>query len=398
MSRFDEKIDRRGPVIWLKDHFTPEKIHDCGMVGYAGAEFEFATCPAFCRGVEAVAKNGLFGFTLPRGEYRKAVAWWMKELRDYEVQEAWIVPTHGTIFSLATAIRLFTEPGDNLIVLAPNYNRYNQAATRLQRGTVTVRMEEENGHYSIPWDKLEEAFSKQNNRLFVLCNPNNPTGHVYRKEELERIAALSKKYQVVVFSDEIFAEIVFEGNAAIPYTKIAGPDALAISCTSMGKVFSLTGVNHANVLIENDILREAFIRQRDADHFGSVDPMVYSGMVEAYSEEGKNWVMELRDYIWKNFLFLEQFMKENLPKARVVRPQGTYVVWIDYSAYEDCWQEMDRLLREEGMFVGDEGSEYFGKDTCVRYSIAVPKAELERTLSCVKAAIAKLGDDEHEAL
>jgi len=221
----------------------------------------------------------------------------------------------------------------------------------------------------------------------VLCNPNNPTGHVYKREELEQIAELAKRHGVAVFSDEIFAEVVFEGHEAIPYAQVAGPEALAISCTSMGKVFSLTGVNHANLIIENEALREAYIEQRNADHFGSVDPMVYAGMMEAYTEEGKEWVLALRQYVWENYLLLEQFIKENLPKAKVIRPQGTFVVWVDYSGYEKAWPELDRVLREEGLLVGDGGEEYFGKNTCVRYSLAVPKAELEKTLGRVANAL-----------
>ncbi len=273
--------------------------------------------------------------------------------------------------------------------MSPNYNRYNQAARRLKRGIVTVALCEdlEHGVYSIPWEKMEQVFAEPKNKLFVLCNPNNPTGHVYKKEELDRIAELSERYHVAVFSDEIFAELVYEGHEAIPYTKIAGPSAQAISCTSMGKVFSLTGVNHANVLIENEELRERYIEQRNADHFGSVDPMVYAGMVEAYSEEGKSWVLALREYIWKNYLLLAQFMKEELPEAVVIRPQGTFVVWVDYTAYEERWTELERLLHEDGVFIGDEGEEYFGKYTCVRYSIAVPRAELQKTLERVKKAL-----------
>ena len=161
----------------------------------------------------------------------------------------------------------------------------------------------------------------------------------------------------------------------------------------MGKVFSLTGVNHANLIIENAELRDAYIEQRNADHFGSVDPMVYAGMMEAYSKEGKEWVLVLREYVWENYLLLEKFLQIHLPKAKVIRPQGTFVVWVDYSAYEEIWQELDRVLREEGLFVGDGGEEYFGKSTCVRYSVAVPKAELEKTLERTAAALqAQQGD------
>ena len=386
-NTFNTRVDRTGSIQWLKDYFTPDYIKEQNMLGYAGAEFEFPTCPAFCRGVKKAAEKGLFGFTLVGNDYRNAVKWWMRELRDYEVQADWIVPTQGTIFSLATTIRLFTEPGDNIMVLSPNYSRYNQAATRLKRGTVTIPFIEDKGRYSVDFVALAAAFAKPENKLLVICNPNNPTGHVYSREELEQIAELSKQYKVAVFSDEIFAEIVFENDKAIPYAQVAGSDALAITCTSMGKVFSLTGVNHANLIIENTALREAYIEQRNADHFGSVDPMTYAGMMEAYSEEGKDWVLALRQYVWENVLLLEQFVKKNLPQARMIRPQGTFVVWVDYSSYEAIWPELDRVLQEEGLFVGDGGEEYFGKNTCVRYSLAVPKAELMKTLDQVATAL-----------
>ena len=384
---FNTRVDRSGSIQWLKDHFTPDYIKEQNLLGYAGAEFEFPTCPSFIRGVKRATEKGLFGFTMVGSDYRNAVKWWMKELRDYEVQTEWIVPTQGTIFSLATSIRLFTEPGDNIMVLSPNYSRYNQAATRLKRGTVSIPFIEDKGRYSVDFAALAAAFAQKENKLLVLCNPNNPTGHVYSREELEKIAELSKRYEVAVFSDEIFAEVVFEESKAIPYAQVAGPDALAITCTSMGKVFSLTGVNHANVIIENASLREAFIEQRNADHFGSVDPMVYAGMMEAYTEEGKAWVLALREYVWENFLLLDDFMKSYLPKAKVTKPQGTFVVWVDYSGYAENWAELDHLLKEEGLFVGDGGKEYFGKTTCVRYSIAVPKAELEKTLERVAKAL-----------
>lgn len=384
---FDRLADRSGPVTWLKEYFTPSAVREQRMLGYAGAEFEFATCPAFSRGVERAAQKGVFGFTLAGEPYRNAVKWWMSALRGYDIQTDWIVPTQGTIFSLATSIRLFTQPGDSIIVLPPNYNRYNQAAERLHRGAVSVPLREAGGCYGIDWEALEKAFAQPENKLLVLCNPNNPTGHIYSPEDLHRIAELSKRYQVLVFSDEIFAEIVFEGHTALPYTQAAGADGLAITCTSMGKVFSLTGVNHANVIIENEALRSRYIEQRNADHFGSIDPMAYAGLMETYTEEGRDWVLALRDYLWENYLVLEAFFREYLPEAVVTRPQGTFVVWVDYSAYGSRWAALDRLLREQGMFVGDDGEEYYGKPTCVRYAIAVPRSELERTLGRVRQAL-----------
>jgi len=385
-NSFDQRVDRSGDIFWLKDVFTPDAVRKAGLVAYAGAEFEFSTCPAFCRGVQEAAAKGLFGYALAQGKYLERVQWWMHEMRNWQIEPEWVVPTHGTIFSLATTIRLFTEPGERIIVPVPGYNRYEQAATRLNRGTVLIPLSEQSGQYTMDWNALEQAMAEDTNKILVLCNPNNPTGHLYTEQELRRIADLSRQYQVAVFSDEIFAEVVFEGKRAIPYVSVAGTDALAITCTSLGKAFSLTGVNHANLIITNPALREKMIAQRDADHYGSVDPMLYAGLISAYTPEGARWVRNLTAYVWENYRLLERFIKENLPGAVVTEPEGTFVVWVDY---KNC-SVAPEMIEQYGLFHGDEGGEYFGKPSCVRYSMAVPRRELERSLTYLKQTLRSL--------
>lgn len=382
---FNRRADRSS-AMWLKDVFTPKAVRQSGLLAYRGAEFEFPTCPAFSKGVVQAASRGVFGYTLCGGAYLEHVKWWMKEVRGYSIEEEWVVPTHGTIFSLATAIRMVTQPGENIMVLTPGYNRYEQAAARLQRGTVKIPLSNENGRYSMDFDALERAFAIPLNKLLVLCNPNNPTGTVFTQKELKGIADLSKRYGVLVFSDEIFAEVVF-GERCAAYTEAAGETGLALTCTSMGKVFSLTGVNHANVIIQNAALRERYIAQRNADHYGSIDPMVFAGLVSAYSEEGRQWLEAMKTYVWENYRLLDDFMKKYLPKAVVTRPQGTYVVWVDYSGLGYSGKELETLLVEKGLFAGDPGEEYYGGECCVRYSIAVPRQELVKSLSKLKEAL-----------
>lgn len=386
-ARFDQRADRSGDIFWLKPVLTPDVVHSRGLLGYAGAEFEFATCPAFCRGVEQAAQKGVFGFTLPYGKYSERTKWWLKTVRNYEVEAEWIVPTHGTIFSLATCIRMVTQPGEAIIMLTPGYNRYEQAARRLGRKTVMVPFREENGAYRMDWDALESAMAREENKILVLCHPNNPTGHLYSREELARVAALSKRYQVLVFSDEIFADVTFSDRIAVPYTSVAGKDALAITCVGLGKTFSLTGVNHANLIIENDALRERIKAQRDADHYGSVDPMLFAGLTAAYTPEGLDWLCALREYVRGNYELLRDFMKKRLPEAVVTEPEGTYVVWINYEKTGLSPEGLKQLLEEEGLFAGDAGDEYFGSPLCMRYSIAVPRGELERALDRLAAAL-----------
>lgn len=387
MNRFDQKADRSGGVFWLKDVFTPDETRAAGLLSYAGAEFEFPTCPALVRGVQEAAWKGIFGYALPRAAYLDAVKWWMQTVRDYAIDPEWVVTTHGTIFALATTIRMQTAPGDNIIILTPTYNRYEQAATRLGRGTVKASLTCANGRYTPDFAALEAAMAAPENKVLVLCNPNNPTGHVLTRSELTRIAELAAKYGVTVFSDEIFADVVFSDESVTPYAAAAGKDALAVTCTSMGKTFSLTGVNHANVIIENDELREKYILQRNADHYGSIDPLHAAALMAAYTPEGYAWLQEMKAYVFDNYRLVADFMQKNLPAVKVTRPEGTFVIWVDYSALGLDAQELDQLLVRRGCFAGDTGDEYYGPDTCVRYSLAVPRPELEKSLAKLKEAL-----------
>lgn len=386
---FNKKVERSEDICWLKDTLTPLHIKKENMIGYSGAEFEFPTCPAFRRGVTELAQKGLFGYTLSTGKYKERCCWWMKYVRETDMSSEWLITTHGTIFSLATTIRMYTKPGENIIVLTPGYHRYEQAAVRLHRGVVKVPLTEKDGQYSMNWSQLEIVMSQIKNKILVLCNPNNPTGNYYNRLELEKLDVLSRKYQVLIFSDEIFADIIFEDTSVPVYARIAEEDSLAISCTSAGKTFSLTGVNHANVWIKNPKLREQFIIQRDADHYGSLDPMVCAGLISAYTEEGKEWLHRMKQYVWENYLLFASFMKEYFPNAVVTKPQGTYVVWVDYKGPGYEKEQLQHILVEEGWFIGDEGEEYDGKETCYRYSLAVPRGELIKSLQRLETVITK---------
>lgn len=387
-SIFDRRVDRSGPLTWLKDAFTPQAVKDAGLLGFAGAEFEFPTCPAIGKGVQEIARKGIIGFTLPNDAYRDAVVWWMKHVRRCQIDGEWILPTHGTIFSLATTIRLVTEPGDSIMIPVPGYHRYEQAATRLGRNTVKISLAEENGRYMLNWEGLEAAMAQPRNKILVLTNPNNPTGNVYTRQELERLAALARKYRVTVFSDEIFADVAF-GDPVLPYVLATEADDLAITCTALGKTFSLTGVNHANVIIPNPELREKFQLQRNADHYGSVDPFLHAALVSVYTPEGQAWLEEMKAYVWKNYEIFRDFILANFPGAVVTRPEGSFVVWVDYGGCGMSAAELVKLLCEEGLFVGDEGEEFYGRPTCFRYCLAVPRKDLETSLAYLKTVLEK---------
>ncbi|MCI8505161.1 MAG: aminotransferase class I/II-fold pyridoxal phosphate-dependent enzyme [Lachnospiraceae bacterium] len=378
---FDRLVERAGAGS-LKEAMTPLAVKEAGLVSYWGAEFEFPGCPAFSEGVAECARRGLYAFTRQDDAYNERIVWWLKAMRDWEIRPEWIVPTHGTIFALATAIRLFVGEGENMIVITPGYNRYKQAADRLGRGTVTSRMDydEKTGCYQIDWEYLSQKLSRAENRLLVVCNPNNPTGQTLKEEELKHIHELSMQHQVPVFCDEIFAEVILEGGTITPFGKAAGPDSLAITCTSLGKCMSLTGVNHANVIIPNEKLRERYICQKYADHYGSIDPMLYSGVQHACTQAGKEYVLALREVVRENRRILTEGLGRLLPEANLVPAKATYLCWIDYSGLGLGDRALAGFL-ERLLFAGDAGSEYGASDQFYRYSIAVPTWAVEKSLA-----------------
>ncbi len=384
---FDRLVERAGTGS-LKEAMTPRAVKDAGLLSYWGAEFEFPGCPAFSEGVAACARRGLYAFTRQDDAYNERIVWWLRAMRDWEIEPEWIVPTHGTIFALATAIRLLVGEKENMIVITPGYSRYRQAADRLGRGTVESKMDHDKktGRYRIDWEDLSAKMSHRENVLLVVCNPNNPTGQTLTEGELKRIHELSMRYQVPVFCDEIFAEVTLDGGTVTPFGKAAGPESLALTCTSLGKCMSLTGVNHANVIIPGEKLRERYIRQKYADHYGSIDPMLYSGLLHACTQAGKDYVLALGELTRKNRRIFTEGLARLLPGARVVPADATYLCWVDYSGLGLDDRELAGFL-ERLLFAGDPGSEYGASDQFYRYSIAVPPWAIKKSLAYMEEVL-----------
>lgn len=350
----------------LKYEMTPEQIKKAGFTSFDAAEMDFPTFPGITERVAALARNGLFGYTIRTEEYDKAVCSWMKHVRNWEVPAEELVTAQGTIFSVASLIRLLTKPGERIITQPPVYYRYEQAATRLGRETAHNRLIEKGGVYTMDFADLEEKMADPLNKLLVICNPQNPVGRVWSKEELTEIGRLSSKYKVPVFSDEIFAEITFDGHETIPYASIEEGRTYAITCTSLGKAFSLTGLNHANVFIPDQKLRERFETQRQADHYGSIEPLAYAAVLGGYTKEGAAWLSEACSYIEENKKLLQKAVQTGDIPGRLSPVEGTFVGWIFWDTLGVKEEEIQDFLENKAFFHAGAGVEY---DTeCKRYS------------------------------
>lgn len=378
------------PIGSLKDSFMPDNVRQAGLSLYWGAEFGFKTCPAFSEGVKKCAETGHFGFTIQSDEYNERVKWWMEHVRGFQCEKEWIVSTHGTIFGLATAIRMFLlKQHKRLLVIHPGYNRFAQAAHRMGLESDASDMKLIDGRYYIDWDDLERRMADPQNGLLAFSNPNNPTGTILPREDLERIAGLSEKYGMPVYCDEIFAEVTRGGVKVFPYILCGHGRKLAITSTTLGKSMSLTGVNHANLLIPDAELREKYIAQKYADHYGSIDPMLHAGLMNAYTEEGAEFIRALNEYVDGNVKLIEETVPALIPGAKVIHPEGTFVIWIDYSGLGLTEDEVAQLLNEKYLFCGDAGDDYGASRYFYRYSIALPRSELVKNFDYIRTVQSK---------
>ena len=370
MFDLTQTVDRRGTGN-MKGAFPVRGETSLIPLILAGAEMDFPTAPVIREALSAFALRGIYGFTLPDGDYLASVLWWLRSQRHMQVEEEDVVPTLGTIFALNTAIRAFTEPGDGVILMTPSYSRHDRSVLRNGRNILSCPLVWSEGRYAMDPEALSGLMAEKRNRLLVLCHPHNPTGRVWGQEELRSLAGLADKWGVRVFSDEIFADITHPLHPAAAMTDLL-PD-LAMSCTSLGKTFNFTGVNHAHVVIRDRDMREKYLQQRNTDHFGSLDPFFYQAVRAGYTPQGAEWVRAVRDQVMANHAMLQEEVRD---RGYILAPwEGGFVGWM--RAESMTGEELAlRLERKESVLV-DSGREYGeAGEGWIRFNLAAPSATI----------------------
>lgn len=350
------------------------------------ADMDFPTAPCVQKAVAEKAAHGIFGYSRPDERYYSALKKWFAERHNYEIQEEWVVNTPGVCFALASAIKAFTKEGESVLVQKPVYYPFFNTIKALNRKVVNSPLVLKNGHYEINFEDFEAKIVSENVKMFILCSPHNPGGRVWKKEELQRISEICLKRSVLVVSDEIHSDIVFEGNRHTVYGSLSEAAAEnSIICTAPSKSFNLAGLQFSNIIIPNAKLRIAF--QREVDRTGYDEPSLMGivAATAAYSEGGE-WFDAARDYIWKNIQFASNYIEENCPKIKVMIPEGTYLLWLDFSAFGLSDEEIDeRILNrakvwlDNGKMFGDEGK-FFQRINC-----ATPRKILAEALERICA-------------
>lgn len=364
INNFDEVVNRRNTysVKWdggkmIKEMGLTER-YDEDTIPLFTADMDLPVPNALVKALHKTVDNRIYGYSIFPDEYYEAIQYWFKKRHDWEIDRDHIVYSPGTVHAMNMAIRAFSEPGEGVIIQRPVYPPFTSAIEGNGRTVVNNPLQcDENGYYTIDFADFERKASDPSTKMFLLCNPHNPTGRNFRKEELQRLADICKKHEVLIVADEIHGDLIRRNEQFIPMAKIADNN-LLITLTAISKTFNVAGLHCTNAIIPNLKLRKQFLKTMG---YQMASPFTISALIAVY-REGEEWLEDLKAYIDGTMEMVKEFIDENMPKVKVTIPEGTYIMWMDFSAYNITPEEVhDRIynranvLLEDGSMFGEEG-------------------------------------------
>lgn len=384
MYDFNKVTDRHGTNA-IKYDLAVARGKPADVVSLWVADMDFPTAPAILEALHEKVNHGIFGYSVPDENFYETVKNWQKTEHDFDIARHWVVTTPGVVFAIACAIKAFTREEEAVIIQTPVYYPFKNMILANNRKLVTSSLFEKDGKWQIDFDDFEKKIVENNVKLFILCSPHNPVGRVWTREELTRLSEICLKHNVIVFADEIHNDFVFEPNKHIVFSTISKEAAWnSVISTSASKTFNLAGLQFSVNFIQNPALKKKFHDERDKTGYDEPSLMGFVATQAAY-EHGKEWLTALKKHLVENLDFVRNFVKENLPKVRLIEPEGTYLLWLDFSAYGYSDSELDNLIvnkakvwLDRGTMFGCEGEGY------QRINIATPRSILEEALKRIE--------------
>lgn len=377
---FDEVIERRDTDS-LKYDFAVRRGKPADVLPLWVADMDFKTSSFILDALEERARHGIFGYTETREDYYEALAAWMKRHHGLEVRPEWVLKTPGVVFALAAAVKAYTEPGDYVLIQQPVYYPLTEVVRDNGRIVVSSDLLAEDGYYRIDFEDFEEKIRAYQVKLFMLCSPHNPVGRVWTREELSKLADICVRNGVTVVSDEIHEDFVYPGHQHVPFLTVdERVKDFCITCTSVSKTFNLAGLQIANIIVPNQGLRRALRKQIQAAGYSQLNAFGVTACKAAY-QYGEEWHRAAWKYIVENYRFLKEYLQRELPKVRVVEPEGTYLVWLDFREYGLSGEELSKKMLNEAKLWLDDGY-IFGKtgEGFERINLATSRAVLTDAL------------------
>lgn len=386
---FDTVINRRGTnsvkwdlgEVFVKSGFAER--FDGDTISAFTADMDFRCAQPIIDSIKKTADHGIFGYTTLASchEYYAAIIDWFKSRYGWTIEREWIIYMNGTVNALRKAVEAFTKKGDGVILMRPVYFPFTGIIESTGRQVVNCQLfHDEEGYYTIDFDKFEECAANSGAKTFILCNPHNPVGRVWTVEELKRIIEICDKHGILILADEIHGDLTRKGVVFHPIASLAADNTKMITFTAANKTFNLAGLEITNVVIPDEKLRALYRKT-----IGNVGPSPFAiaALIAAYTQ-CDDWLEQLKEYLDENINWTISYLKDNMPEVVVSRPEGTYIMWMDFrktgcspeQIKTKIYHDANVLLESGKMFDPDEGAGF--ERICVPMSRKVLQEAFER--------------------
>ena len=374
---FDELIERRGTDCVKWDESPSSEVIPLWV-----ADMDFRVAPAIQKALQQRVEHGVFGYNIVPESYYEAVISWFHRRHQWDIQRSWILYTTAVVPAMSCVIKALTMPGEKVLILSPAYNCFFSSIKNNGCEVLESPLKAVGDTFEVDFDDFESKCADEKTTLFLLCNPHNPSGRVWTKEELQRMYDICKRHGVKVVSDEIHCELIMPGHEFVPFGTITDD---GVVMNSPSKNFNTAGLQIANIICSHPSWRRRIDRAININEVCDVNPFGIVALQAAYNES-EDWIDELNQYLWGNYQFLCDFIGENIPQWKVCRLEGTYLPWVDISAMGITSQELcDQLLAEAKVWI-NPGTMY-GPQTgegYVRFNIAIQRSRLLDALQRIK--------------
>lgn len=369
---FDKLISRRGTDSYKWDSAKNEEVLPMWV-----ADMDFHTAPAIVDTLRRRVEHGIFGYTRVPDSYYEAVTDWFARRHNWTIDREWIIYTSGVVPAVSAIIKALTTPGDKVLVQTPVYNCFFSSIRNNGCEIVSSPLLKTGDTYRIDYDDLEQKAADEKAKVMLLCNPHNPAGRVWTREELMRVGDICLRHGVTVVSDEIHGELVFPGYIYTPFASLSdGFLQHSVTCISPSKAFNIAGLQIANMVCADEEMRRKIDKAININEVCDVNPFGVIATIAAYNE-GEEWLRQLLEYLYENYIRMRDFCREYLPDFLITRLEGTYLVWMDCRKLKRTSEELEKVLIEEAALHLNAGSMYGVEgEGFMRWNIACPRARL----------------------
>lgn len=384
---FDQIIDRKNTDS-IKYDFALQRGKPDGILPLWVADMDFKTPACVTDALVEKSRHGIFGYSESGQDYIETLQNWFSLYFNWEIQPNWLIKTPGVVCALCTAIRALTNKGDAILIQQPVYYPFGESVLANERSLVVNQLIYQDSRYLIDFKDFENKIIQNKVKLFILCSPHNPVGRVWTKEELVLLGDICVKHGVVVISDEIHADFVYPGHRHLVFAALKPEfQEIAVTCTAPTKTFNLAGLQISNIFIANKKLRDLFKQETVKSGYSQLNIMGITACKAAY-QGGGEWLDGLKGYLVENLNFVRCFLLQNLPQIKLVEPEGTYLVWLDFKELGLNKKQLEDLIVNKARLWLDGGGMFgAGGEGFQRINIACPRSILEKALTQLEQAM-----------